>query len=86
MRRAEESSALIGERTSSTPLNFALGTAQRRPNCRARIGGPTTPDLEAARSAVVPPSPTAIPAVTVPPPDLAGYDALLRVPVSGEAA
>src|SRR5713101_1420458 len=37
MRRAEESSALIGERTSSTPLNFALGTAQRRPNCRARI-------------------------------------------------
>src|SRR5216684_1360164 len=39
MKRAEESSALIGERTSSTPLNFALGTAQRRPNCRARIGG-----------------------------------------------
>ena len=38
MKRAEESSALIGERTSSTPLNFALGTAQRRPNCRARIG------------------------------------------------
>ena len=37
MRRAEESLALIGERTSSTPLNFALGTAQRRPNCRARI-------------------------------------------------
>src|SRR6266852_4788232 len=37
MKRAEESSALIGERTSSTPLNFALGTAQRRPNCRARI-------------------------------------------------
>jgi hypothetical protein len=38
MKRAEEASALIGERTSSTPLNFALGTAQRRPNCRARIG------------------------------------------------
>src|SRR5713101_3898138 len=37
MKRAEESLALIGERTSSTPLNFALGTAQRRPNCRARI-------------------------------------------------
>src|SRR5216683_596748 len=37
MKRAEEASALIGERTSSTPLNFALGTAQRRPNCRARI-------------------------------------------------
>ena len=44
-----------------------------------------TPDLEAARAAIVPPSPTAIPAVTVPPPDLAGYDALLRVPVFGEA-
>jgi hypothetical protein len=36
-----------------------------------------TPDLEAARAAVVPPAPTAIPAVTVPPPDPAGYDALL---------
>jgi hypothetical protein len=33
----------------------------------------------------VPPAPTAIPAVTVPPPDPAGYDALLRVPVFGEA-
>jgi hypothetical protein len=44
-----------------------------------------TPDLEAARAAVVPPAPTAIPAVTVPPPDPAGYDALLRVPVFGEA-
>lgn len=44
-----------------------------------------TPDLEAARAAIVPPAPTAIPAVTVPPPDLAGYDALLRVPVSGQA-
>jgi len=30
-------------------------------------------------------SPTATPAVTVPPPDLAGYDALLRVPLFGEA-
>jgi hypothetical protein len=39
MKRAEESSALIGERTSSTSLEFRLGTAQRRPNCRARIGG-----------------------------------------------
>jgi len=38
MTRAEESSALIGERTSSTSLEFRLGTAQRRPNCRARIG------------------------------------------------
>src|SRR5260370_26183579 len=38
MKRAEESSALIGERTSSTPLNFALGTAQRRPNCRPSRG------------------------------------------------
>jgi hypothetical protein len=45
-----------------------------------------TPDLEAARSAVVPPSPTAIPAVTVPAPDLAGYDALLRAPLLGEIA
>ena len=37
MKRGEESSALIGERTSSTSLEFRLGTAQRRPNCRARI-------------------------------------------------
>jgi hypothetical protein len=44
-----------------------------------------TPDLEAARAAIVPPAPTAIPAVTVPAPDLAGYDALLRVPVLREA-
>jgi hypothetical protein len=44
-----------------------------------------TPDLEAARAAIVPSAPTAIPAVTVPAPDLAGYDALLRVPVLGEA-
>src|SRR5216683_7135399 len=38
MKRVEGSSALIGERTSSTPLEFHLGTAQCRPNCRARIG------------------------------------------------
>jgi transposase InsO family protein len=44
-----------------------------------------TPDLEAARAAIVPSAPTAIPAVTVPAPDLAGYDALLRVPVLGQA-
>jgi len=33
----------------------------------------------------VPSAPTTIPAVTVPAPDLAGYDALLRVAVLGEA-
>jgi hypothetical protein len=44
-----------------------------------------TPDLEAARAAIVPPAPTAIPAVTVPAPDLTGYDALLRMPVLREA-
>jgi poly(hydroxyalkanoate) depolymerase family esterase len=38
LKRVEGSSALIGERTSSTPFEFHLGTAQRRPNCRARIG------------------------------------------------
>src|SRR5713226_6494788 len=37
LKRVEGSSALIGERTSSTPFEFHLGTAQRRPNCRARI-------------------------------------------------
>jgi hypothetical protein len=38
MRRMEGSSALIGEHTSSTPFEFHPGTAQRRPNCRARSG------------------------------------------------
>jgi len=36
-----------------------------------------TPELEAARAAVAPPSPGAVPNVAVPAPDLAGYDALL---------
>jgi len=36
------------------------------------------PDLETARAAVAPPQPAAVPAVTVTPPDLAGYDRLLR--------
>lgn len=45
-----------------------------------------TPDLEAARAAVAPPVPAAAPVVTVPAPDLAGYDALLRLPVLGDAA
>ncbi len=38
LKRVEGSSALIGEHTSSTPFRFHLGAAQRRPNCRARIG------------------------------------------------
>ena len=38
LKRVEGSSALIGERTSSTPFEFHLGTAQRRPNCRALMG------------------------------------------------
>lgn len=36
------------------------------------------PDLETARAAVAPPQPAAIPLIAVPPPDLAGYDCLLR--------
>ena len=39
-----------------------------------------TPDLEAARAAVVPPVPPRAPAVMVPAPDLAVYDELLRMP------
>src|SRR6266404_9308883 len=45
-----------------------------------------TPDLEAARAAVAPPAALATPVVTVPAPDLAGYDALLRCPALGDAA
>ena len=45
-----------------------------------------TPDLEAARAAVAPPTPAVTPVVTVPAPDLAGYDALLCMPVLGDAA
>ena len=44
-----------------------------------------TPDLEAARTAVVPPIITA-PAVMVMAPDLAVYDELLRMPTLGDAA
>ncbi|UKJ76528.1 IS21 family transposase [Azospirillum brasilense] len=36
------------------------------------------PDLEGARTAVAPPQPAAVPLITVAPPDLAGYDRLLR--------
>jgi hypothetical protein len=36
------------------------------------------PDLETARAAVAPPQPAAVPTVTVTPPDLAGYDRLVR--------
>jgi hypothetical protein len=43
-----------------------------------------TPDLEAARGAVAPPAPASAPAVSVPAPDLAGYDRLLTH--LGEAA
>jgi hypothetical protein len=44
------------------------------------------PDLEAARAAVVPPILAAAPAVTVPAPNLAIYDELLRMPILGDAA
>jgi hypothetical protein len=44
------------------------------------------PDLEAARAAVAPPRPVAAPAVTMPAPDLASYDVLLRMPIAGDAA
>jgi transposase InsO family protein len=44
------------------------------------------PDLEAARAAVAPPRPIAAPAVTMPAPDLASYDVLLRMPIVGDAA
>ena len=43
------------------------------------------PDLEVARTAVVPPI-TAAPAVRVPAPNLAIYDELLRMPIHGDAA
>ena len=45
-----------------------------------------TPDLEAARAAVVPPVLAAAPAVMIPAPDLAVYDELLRLPILGDAA
>jgi hypothetical protein len=45
-----------------------------------------TPDLEAARAAVAPPVLTAAPTVTVPAPNLAVYDELLRRPTLGDAA
>jgi hypothetical protein len=45
-----------------------------------------TPDLEAARVAVVPPALAAAPAVMVPAPNLAVYDELLRMPILGDAA
>ncbi len=45
-----------------------------------------TPDLETARGAVAPPVLAAAPAVTVPAPDLAVYDELLRMPIRGDAA
>jgi hypothetical protein len=45
-----------------------------------------TPDLEAARAAVVPPVLAAAPAVMVPAPNLAVYDELLRMPILGDAA
>jgi hypothetical protein len=38
MKRTEGSSALIGEPHQPAPFEFHLGAAQRRPNCRARIG------------------------------------------------
>jgi hypothetical protein len=44
-----------------------------------------TPDLETARTAVVPPIITA-PAVMVMAPDLAAYDELLRMPILGDTA
>ena len=56
--------------------------------CEAMLADHLAAVLDAARAASrsgVPPAPTAIPAVTVPAPDLAGYDALLRVPVLREA-
>ena len=43
-----------------------------------------TPDLEAARAAVALPAPASPPALSVPAPDLAGYDRLLMG--CGEAA
>ena len=43
-----------------------------------------TPDLDTARAAVAPPAPASVPAVSVPAPDLSGYDRLLTH--LGEAA
>jgi hypothetical protein len=54
------------------------GEAALADHLAAVLEGGGTPDLEAARATVVPPAPSAIPAVTVPAPDLAGYDALLH--------
>jgi hypothetical protein len=45
-----------------------------------------SPDLEAARAAVAPPRPVSTPDVTMPAPDLASYDVLLRMPIAGDAA
>ena len=44
-----------------------------------------TPDLEAARAAVAPPAASVIPSVTVPAPDLTGYEALLHRPAHAAA-
>jgi hypothetical protein len=54
------------------------GEAALADHLAAVLEGGGTPDLEAARATVVPPATSAIPAVTVPAPDLAGYDALLH--------
>jgi hypothetical protein len=43
-----------------------------------------TLDLDTARAAVAPPAPASVPAVSVPAPDLSGYDRLLTH--LGEAA
>ena len=48
------------------------------------LDGGGTPDLEGARAAVAPPAPASAPALSVPAPDLAGYDRLLTG--CGEAA
>jgi len=50
----------------------------------AVLDGGGTPDLEGARAAVAPPAPASAPALSVPAPDLAGYDRLLTG--CGEAA
>src|SRR6266852_5737000 len=43
MKRAEDCLPSTANTPAPPPLNFNLGTAQRRPNCRALIGGDAPP-------------------------------------------
>ena len=71
-------------RAAASRRDAGLRGGARRP--RPLLDAGATPDLEAARAAVVPPVLAAAPAVMVPALNLAVYDELLRMPGLGDAA